>query len=90
MNDYERLLKRKLQDPEFKALWDASEAEYTMISALIKARNEAGLTQQQLSTEVGFSQSILSRIENGKANPSLKTLDRLAKGMGKKLVIGFM
>ena len=44
MNDSERLLKRKLQDPEFKALWDASEAEYTMISALIKARNEAGLT----------------------------------------------
>ena len=89
MDDYEKLLQRKLQDPEFKALWDVSETEYTLISALIRARNDVGLTQQQLSAEVGFSQSIISRIESGKANPSLKTLERLAKGMGKKLVIDF-
>lgn len=89
MDDYEKLLQRKLQDPDFKALWDASEAEYTLINALIRARNDVGFTQQQLSTEVGFSQSIISRIESGKANPSLKTLERLAKGMGKKLVIDF-
>ena len=46
MDDYEKLLQRKLQDPDFKALWDASEAEYTLISALIRARNDVGLTQQ--------------------------------------------
>lgn len=89
MDDYERLLEQELKDPKFKALWDASEAEWTMIAALLRARHEAGFTQSRLSAEVGFSQSILSRIENGKANPSLRTLDRIAKAMGKKLVIDF-
>jgi ribosome-binding protein aMBF1 (putative translation factor) len=89
MDDFDRHLQEMLKDPEFKAEYDALEAEYTMISALIRARNEAGLTQKELSSRTGIDQAILSRIENGNANPSLKTLDRLAKGLGKKLVIEF-
>jgi len=89
MDDFDRHLQEMLKDPEFKAEYDALESEYRMISALIKARNEAGLTQKELSSRTGIDQAILSRIENGNANPSLKTLDRLAKGLGKKLVIEF-
>jgi ribosome-binding protein aMBF1 (putative translation factor) len=89
MNDFEKHLNKKLQNPEFKAIWDASEAEYALISALIKARNASGLTQQQLAAKTGIDQAILSRIENGKANPSIATLNKLAKGMDKKLKIDF-
>lgn len=87
MDDFEKHLGRKLQNPEFKAVWDASEAEYSLIRALIKARSEAGLTQKQFSYKVGINQAVLSRIETGKANPSIGTLQKLAKGLGKKLVI---
>jgi transcriptional regulator with XRE-family HTH domain len=45
------------------------------------------LTQRQLSDRTGIDQAILSRIETGKANPSMNTLKKLAKGLGKRLII---
>ncbi len=40
-----------------------------------------GLTLKQLADEVGCSESLLSKIENGRANPSLNMIQRLAKGL---------
>ena len=37
-----------------------------------------------------MNQAVLSRIETGKANPSIGTLQKLAKGLGKKLIIDFL
>lgn len=89
MDDFEQHLNKKMQDPEFKASWEALEADYSLINTLVKARNSAGLTQQQLSDKIGINQAVLSRIETGKANPSVETLKKLAKGLGKKLIIDF-
>ena len=89
MDDLEKHLNRKIQNPEFKAAWEDSEAEYNLIRAMIKVRKSVGLTQEQLSARTGIDQAILSRIENGKANPSIGTLQKLAKGLGKRLVIEF-
>ena len=47
------------------------------------------MTQKDLSELTGIHQSELSKIENGCANPSLKTLERLASAFGKKLKISF-
>ncbi len=89
MDDFEKHVNKRLQDPAFKTAWDDSEAAHNLIKALIKARMDAGLTQNQLSSKTGIDQAILSRIETGKANPSLRTLHKLAKGLGKKLIIEF-
>lgn len=89
MDDFEKHLNRKIQNPEFKAALEDSEAEYNLIRAMIKVRKSVGLTQEQLSARTGIDQAILSRIENGKANPSIGTLQKLAKGLGKRLVIEF-
>ena len=89
MDDFEKHLNEKLQNTEFKVQWDDTEAEYHFVRSLIKARNAAGLTQRQLADRTGIDQAILSRIETGKANPSVYTLQKLAKGMGKKLMIDF-
>lgn len=37
----------------------------------------------------GIAQGDISKIENGNANPSIKTLDRLADALGKKLKVTF-
>ena len=81
---------RQLEDPEFKAEWDNLEPEYQIISALLTARAEAGMTQAQLSELTGIAQPDISRIEKGRANPSVRTLKRLATGLGKRLVIDFV
>jgi ribosome-binding protein aMBF1 (putative translation factor) len=89
LDDFEKHLETKLHHVEFTTAWEDSEAEFNFIRAFIKARNASGLTQQQLSAKTGIDQAILSRIENGKANPSILTLQKLAKGLGKKLIIDF-
>lgn len=47
-------------------------------------------TLEQLSKKSGIVQENISRPENVNANPSLKTLQRLAAAMGKKLKIEFI
>lgn len=55
--------------------------------AVAKARAEADLSQKELSLATGIDQSDISKIERGVANPSISTLDRIAKALGKKLTI---
>ena len=78
------------KNPDFKAEWDALEPELSIMQAVIDARKESGLTQQQLAERTGISQADISKLENGNANPSLKTLQRLASAMDKKLKISFV
>ena len=60
------------------------------LAALVSdSRNHAGITQKELSERTGIYQSDISKIERGLANPSVTTLQRIADGMGMKLVIGF-
>ena len=45
--------------------------------------------QKQLSEKTGITQADISKLESGNANPSLRTLQRLASGMGMKVKIEF-
>ena len=54
-----------------------------------EARLRSGLTQKELSLKTGIDQAEISKIESGTSNPSIKTLERLAWGMGTELHISF-
>ena len=60
--------------------------EYEVAQEVAKARKEAGLTQQELATAMGTTQSVISRIERG-ANISIETLDRYVAACGHHLKI---
>ena len=89
MSKYSDFLAEQLANPEVKAEYDALEPEFAIIQAMIDARKSLGLTQKQLSERTGIAQADISKLENGNANPSLKTLQRLAAGMGMKIKIEF-
>lgn len=55
--------------------------------ALSRARRAADLTQMQLAEISGVQQAVISRIEAGRANPTLETMELLAAGCGRKLKI---
>jgi DNA-binding XRE family transcriptional regulator len=90
MSDFRKSLEKNLEDPEFKAEWDALELEYQIQAELIRARIESRMTQAELSKKSGIRQSNISRIENGNALPKLDTLQALATAMGKKLKISMV
>lgn len=90
MTNYKDFLNEQLQNEEFKKEYDALEAEFSIIQAMLDARKASGLTQKDLADRTGIAQADISKLENGNANPSLKTLQRLAEGMGMKLKLEFV
>ena len=89
MTDFKDFLAERLKDPEIRAEYDALEPEFSLMQAMIDARKNSGLTQKQLSERTGIAQSDISKLESGNGNPSLRTLERLAKGMGMRVQIEF-
>ncbi len=87
--NYKDYLKEQMRDPAFKAEYDALEPEFAIMQAIIDARKASGLTQKELAERTGIAQGDISKLENGSANPSIRTLQRLAAGMGMKLQVGF-
>lgn len=90
MSDFRDYLNQQLKDPAFKAEWDALQPELAIMQAMIDARKQSGLTQKQLSERTGIAQSDISKLETGSGNPSVRTLLRLADGLGMRLKIEFV
>ena len=90
MRTLKSALNDKMKEPGFRYEYDALEPEFVIVQAMIDARKKTGLTQQQLSERTGIAQGDISKIEKGEANPSLKTLKRLATGMDMRLVLEFI
>lgn len=90
MTNFNDFLAEQMKDDEFRKEYEALEPEFTIMQAMIDARNAEGLTQKELSVRSGIAQGDISKLENGNANPSIRTLQRLATAMGKKLRIEFL
>lgn len=88
--NFHETLNERMKDPEFRIEWDAQEPERQIMRAIAEGREIRELTQQQLSAATGIPQADISRLENGNGNPSLRTLKRLAAGMGMALKVEFV
>ena len=88
--NFRETLDAQLKNPEFKAEWDATEAEFSVIKSIITARQARNITQKQLAEITGISQADISRLENGNANPSLSTLQKIASGLGMRVKVEFV
>lgn len=49
---------------------------------LKKIRTKKGISQGDIAKELGVSRGFISTIENGKTNPTLATIVKLAKAVG--------
>ena len=82
---------RAMRRPGFKEAWDALEEEYTTLAALLQARKQSGLTQEQLAARMGTTKSAVSRLEaslrSDKGSPSFATLRKYAHACGRRLVV---
>ena len=78
-----------MDDPNYRAAYDALEDEFALTAALIEARASAGLTQEELASRMHTTQSVVARLEGGQTRPSTRTLERFAKATGTRLKISF-
>ena len=64
-----------------------SDLRVTLVSEIIKARQEKGLSQRKLEQLSGVKQPIIARIEKGSVYPNLSTLLKILTSLGKTLVV---
>jgi len=82
---FEKFKAQLLADPKVKAEYDALAPEFEIAAELLRARLRAGLSQAELATRMGTSQSTVARLESGLTLPSTKTLLRFAEATGSKI-----
>lgn len=90
MRTLEQSLAGRMKSPGFRAEYEALEPEFAIMQALLDARQSTGMTQKQLAEKTGIAQADISKLERGSANPSIKTLCRLAAGLGMKVRLEFV
>ncbi len=85
---FEGDLKQELQDPESAKYFGAAQAKSSFAITLAEARRQLNLTQQQLATRLGVSQSYVAKLEGGEANPTLERIGSLLAIIGLSLTTG--
>jgi hypothetical protein len=89
---HDQLVKKLLRRPGVRAEVERIEREEgALLDALLKARQDAGLTQAQVAERMGTHAPAVARLERslatGKHSPSIATVRRYVKACGKKLVL---
>lgn len=75
-------------DPEFGEEYDRERARAQIISRIVEARREQGLSQRDLADETGIKQPVIARHEAGDTDPRLSTVSRICSALGLQLVGG--
>ena len=79
------IAKRKSHDLEFARGFESGYEEFKIGVVLKKARESAGLTQEQLAARLRTKKSAVSRIENHAEDIKLSTLEKFAGALGKRV-----
>ena len=86
MDDLEKYIeKRKKRSPAFAGGFETGYEQFKIGVMLRTAREDAGLTQDELAGRLRTKKSAISRIENHAEDIRLSTLGKFAEAIGKRL-----
>ena len=81
--NFDDLLEKELENPEFKSEYDALEDEFTLAREVMQLRKNSNLTQKDLARLAGTSQPAIARLESGNyKNLSLSFIRKVAEALG--------
>jgi len=88
MSDLENYIdKRKKKHPEFAEGFEQGYREFKIGVLLKQAREQAGLSQEELAKKLGTKKTAISRIENHAQDIKLSTIQKVARALGKDLEV---
>ncbi|MPY72384.1 MAG: helix-turn-helix domain-containing protein [Alphaproteobacteria bacterium] len=92
MKTHDQVVKKLMRRPGVRAeVGRLEREESTLLDALLKARQDAGLSQADVAARMGTQAPSVARLERalatGKHSPSVATLRRYVKACGKRLVL---
>ena len=78
---------RKANDPEFANGYDEGYQLFKIGALLKRAREDSGLTQEEIALRLNTKKSAISRIENHAEDIKLSTLEKFASVLGRKIEV---
>ena len=91
MSDLKRYInKRQQQDPDFWKDYDERFETFKLGVLLKQAREQAGMTQEQVARELKTTKSVISRMENHATDIRLSTLEKFAKALGRRIEVSLV
>ncbi len=92
MKTHDQIVRKLMRRPGVRREVERLEREeFALLDALLKARQQAGLTQAQVAERMGTQAPAVARLEralaSGKHSPSVATLRKYVKACGKRLVL---
>lgn len=88
MSDLEQYVERRKQtDSEFAEGFESGYSSFKLGVLLVQAREEVGLTQEDLAHRLDLDESMISRIESHAEDTDISTLERYAEALGKRLCV---
>jgi transcriptional regulator with XRE-family HTH domain len=89
MSKINTLHNRWMKTPGYKEAFEESRIEFELARQLIETRIKSGLSQEELATKMGTSQSTIARLESGTSMPSMRTLTKFAQATNSQVQIMF-
>lgn len=91
-SDLDKHIERQLKDEEFRLYFETAEAKRIIAQEIATLRKAQKISQAELAERIGTKQQSIARLENpnDKRMPSLEFLERVTKGLKRKLVISFV
>lgn len=87
MTNYHEFKYNLLKDQKIKKAYEKLGPEFKLVEMIIQKRLKQGMTQADLAKRIGIKQPIISRLESGSYNPSMKFLRKVATALNSKLNI---
>ncbi|MER7992025.1 helix-turn-helix domain-containing protein [Micromonospora chalcea] len=84
----EVLAEAAARSPGFKAAYEDAAIRNSVLRQLIKVRKDLRISQKSVAERMQTTQSAVSDLENGNVDPHLSTLQRYARALTVRLVVG--
>ena len=87
--NFSKIIEEEMKDPDFRKGVELETKKLEMSLAIINLRKKKKISQSKLAEKIGMKQSAVGRIEAGKQNLTVETLQKIAFAFNKELVVGF-
>jgi ribosome-binding protein aMBF1 (putative translation factor) len=85
MTSLANLRSKLLTDPDVKAEYERLGPIFAVVGEMIEARQEAGLTQAEVASRMGTTQSVVARLETARHMPTFDLVARYAAAIGRRI-----
>lgn len=76
--DFSVYLYEQLKDKEIKLHYDAYDKQLRVAYQILELRKKAGISQEELAQKIGTTQGNVARMESGRQNFTIQTLEKVA------------